>query len=1330
MRSYRSIAVLLTATTLLTANFAANHLAAAESARLITYQQEGQTFYALSLMPEVERKQAESSAIVVLMDTSASQQGAYRASAMAALETLLQNLRPGDQVELLGVDLDIKPMTDEFVAPGSPRLSAAIDQLREQVPLGSTDLAHALQAATERLAFADAEQRTIVYLGDGISIANLLDTSTLGEVVGKLRDARVSVTSFAVGPKIDAQLLAVLANQTGGNLYVQPAMVWQDEKEGISDQRAQEENLRNAQVAGRRLAEWTRATVLWPKTVNLASELGQTFPAVMPPLRTDRDTILLGSTTDALPAAIDVQMEVEGHFGSVELHWAVQPEASQEDHAFLTQIIENARGDEGMSLPTLGSAGLAETARLVGARADQLTRLAQRAVSAGDHEAAKRIAESVLRIDPGNAQARTVQHVIGNLGPEEFGPPVLQPGESIVVEHSVPLQGDITLIQPGSVVGPVVEEGLLARVASDGAFLDQVEQERRVYAEMLSKDIQNEIVDARTEMSSNPTLAIQNLKLALESVTRAADLEAAKRAELLSKLRTALKEARYQASLKDELDRQREEQLASVRERKLLNERLNRDREREKQLMSRFNSLMDERRYLEAQEVAQIVEEIDPSGVMPRVATLVARQQRHHHLQQVARSARWQGFFDTMYQIELSMIPFSATPPIVYPDAEVWQDLTNRRKKYASVDLSASGKAEERIQTALRGPLKLPLDFIDTPLLDVMTQLSEDYEIPIQFDRSALDEVAISPDTEVTITISNVSLRSALNLMLKEPELQDLTYVIDDEVLLITTKDVADATLKVKVYPVADLVLPIQNLGIIGGGQGGGGRGGGQGGGGGGGFGGGGGGGGGGFGGGGGGGQGGGGGGGFFNVADEVQDGTADTASQTASSTKTLILSSSKTEEMQSSDPQGPAATRQTVRDLMNDSQFEQVIGLIQSALRQGEARPWMYETLGIAMELAGREKSEIERAIMSACDFSSSPDELLLIAQYLSRIDLDARTVSVCRQIVKLSPLHREAYVLGLRSAQRAEDRAGIRWATVGILSHAWSREQQAIRTTATRVAKATLEEMLASGDKKAHAKFHRELNEAVVRDIVIKATWSGDADIDLLVEEPGGTTCSLQKSRTTGGGVSLGDTYASYEKSNKEGFSEEYICAKAFPGTYRVRVRKVWGKVVADKVTVDIYQFYGTKDQLHERQHITVQNDSDAMVVFELEQGRRTKPLEAERLEVAISRQQAISRAVLAQQLDDFSDPRISPDRLSERRLRRQLALGGRGAVGFQPIIQILPDGTQMVATAVISPDRRYVRITASPSFTGIGDVTTFTFAGEADAAAGGAGGGGAGF
>ena len=45
------------------------------------------------------------------------------------------------------------------------------------------------------------------------------------------------------------------------------------------------------------------------------------------------------------------------------------------------------------------------------------------------------------------------------------------------------------------------------------------------------------------------------------------------------------------------------------------------------------------------------------------------------------RDERRKGVVDTLYQTEKSHIPFPDDPPIVYPDAEVWQQLTARRKE-------------------------------------------------------------------------------------------------------------------------------------------------------------------------------------------------------------------------------------------------------------------------------------------------------------------------------------------------------------------------------------------------------------------------------------------------------------------------------------------------------------------------------------------------------------------------------------------------------------------------------------------------------------------------
>ncbi|MEX0701642.1 MAG: hypothetical protein WD069_06045 [Planctomycetales bacterium] len=66
------------------------------------------------------------------------------------------------------------------------------------------------------------------------------------------------------------------------------------------------------------------------------------------------------------------------------------------------------------------------------------------------------------------------------------------------------------------------------------------------------------------------------------------------------------------------------------------------------------------------------------------------------------------------------------------------------------------------------------------------------------------------------------------------------------------------------------------------------------------------------------------------------------------------------------------------------------------------------------------------------------------------------------------------------------------------------------------------------------------------------------------------------------------------------------------------------------------------------------------------------------------------------------------------------------GVGAVGFTPIIQNVNEGVQLTVQAVISADRRFVRLTALPQFNNITDVFTFTFQGGLGGGLGGIGGG----
>ena len=117
-------------------------------------------------------------------------------------------------------------------------------------------------------------------------------------------------------------------------------------------------------------------------------------------------------------------------------------------------------------------------------------------------------------------------------------------------------------------------------------------------------------------------------------------------------------------------------------------------------------------------------------------------------------------------------------------------------------------EAEAKIEAALTETAKF--DFAERPLSEVCEQLSATHKIPIQLAHKALRDEGIASDTPVTARLENISLRSALRLMLGE---LDLAYVIRDEALLITTKTEAENLEIFKVYPVRDLALPTSGFG-------------------------------------------------------------------------------------------------------------------------------------------------------------------------------------------------------------------------------------------------------------------------------------------------------------------------------------------------------------------------------------------------------------------------------------------------------------------------------------------------------------------------------------
>ena len=167
----------------------------------------------------------------------------------------------------------------------------------------------------------------------------------------------------------------------------------------------------SAAEAGRQLAAAAAATVVWPTAaVKWPAEVGEVIPKTLPPLRSDRDTVLIGTLKGKEPLRIEAS--VDGPGGVKKLSWTAAPGKSMEDNNYLPALV-----DAGADRRRLGHApgGLGEPGG--GAAADPSGRpddgqLAQQAIASGNLDGAERLAEEALRRDPGDPEALAVKGAV------------------------------------------------------------------------------------------------------------------------------------------------------------------------------------------------------------------------------------------------------------------------------------------------------------------------------------------------------------------------------------------------------------------------------------------------------------------------------------------------------------------------------------------------------------------------------------------------------------------------------------------------------------------------------------------------------------------------------------------------------------------------------------------------------------------------------------------------------------------------------------------------------------------------------------------------------
>jgi general secretion pathway protein D len=354
----------------------------------------------------------------------------------------------------------------------------------------------------------------------------------------------------------------------------------------------------------------------------------------------------------------------------------------------------------------------------------------------------------------------------------------------------------------------MLSSGPGAAPARPGAhsLLDDASSGQAVIARQLSADIGKRQTEAAKIRETDPKKSLAILQEAGETVAKS-ELDESTKTQLMRRLSLSIAETeRY---IKDhgaelELDEANKNALGDVERERAVKAQV---RDKMAEMVDQFNQLRDEQRYAEMEVVAKRLYDMAPDEPVAQQvwenAKFIRRTMLNRELNQMSEEGVVKVFQDIKKTSAEALV--SSTDPINY-NAETWDQIKNRPA--ATSQDAYRTEREMEIHRKLKTPV-LP-SYNDMPLAEVIDGLSKLAGMNIHLDPRGLSQEGVQSDTTVTLNLGReISLESALNLIL-EP--LHLTYMIKDEVLKVTSEQIRDGDLELRVYNVADLVIPIPNF--------------------------------------------------------------------------------------------------------------------------------------------------------------------------------------------------------------------------------------------------------------------------------------------------------------------------------------------------------------------------------------------------------------------------------------------------------------------------------------------------------------------------------------
>nr|WP_271871035.1 vWA domain-containing protein [Planctomicrobium sp.] len=727
----------------------------------------GETYGSISVQLPASEAVRTSVDHVVLIDTSASQVGEHRKMGLQALTSFLKNLPEGHRATVVAVDIAAVPMLEGFAAP-QQAADKALAKLNDRFPAGSTNMGAGLQAASELL--KSSQNGSITFIGDGMSSAKLLQIADMETLTKDLRARQIPVHSFAVGSNKDMQMLGVLGQETGGFV--------------IRDETSQQSL--DAEQVGQLLAKAASKVVEYPAAVSINNSELSLLPSRALPLRSDRETVYL----------FQGELNSEATLVAGNNEWKNLKATRTTGNTFLQTIWHNAVATDGLVLGLSGDWMVNLTHQQFENNVNSMEARGVNALKQGAFETAEQIGFSIQEIDPGNQTAMQL---------------INQAGEKMVLQTVQFEQANPAVDDAVDAANQLNEDRTAPRTEDPINAYEKIVGAR---TQALRADVDRGIQLALSVVDQNPDAAYDKLSQIRGAVKSATDIDPEARNQLLRQISAVQQDVasrRQKIALENaERNKRRVEIEAQAR---LIDFAEERDAKLE-QMVDRIRALLiegyqgDPGAFESAEAVGRGVLSEYPNSAMGVSVVFVSEAAGQLDKAKRLQALRSDRFLETLYQVELSHVPFPDEPPVRYPPAEVWQALTILREKWKSVDLRNDSPNEQKIYDALDQITNV--EFPGNPLTDVIEYISSQHGIPIIIDETELSNDGRSGDDEVELVLSGITLRSALKLLL-EP--LALTYVIEDEVMKITTELAATGSLQTRVYPVADLVIPIFPLG-------------------------------------------------------------------------------------------------------------------------------------------------------------------------------------------------------------------------------------------------------------------------------------------------------------------------------------------------------------------------------------------------------------------------------------------------------------------------------------------------------------------------------------